>query len=111
MHSVEGGADRRDGILGGNQGRELQSARHVADASRREDNGMFEPQQLFLGIDAGKTCQPLERCFQRMAQDKRSHTILKDRPVILLHVLRCLPIRRSHHVTPAAAAQFLFCNI
>jgi len=46
-----------------------------------------------------------------MAQDKCSHTILKDRPFVLLHVRRYLPIREGDHVIPPASAQFLFCNI
>lgn len=111
MHRIEGGADRDDRVFGGNQGGELQSARHFANTPRRKHNGMFEPQQLFLGIDARKTGQTMKRSFQSVAQDKRSHTILKDRPVILLHVLSCPPIRSPHHVIAAAAAQFHFCNI
>lgn len=111
MRGVEGGADGSHRVLDGNQGRELDMPRHLTDAPRREDDGMLEPQQLFLCTCAGKMGQPLKRCLQSMAQDKCSDTILKDRPIILLHVLRCPPIRKTDHVSPPAPAQFLFCNI
>ena len=98
MHRVEGGADDRDGVLDRDQGGELHVARHLTDPAGRADDGVFEPQKVVLGAKAGKIGDTLKRCFESVTQDKCSHALLKKRPLILLHVGKCPPIRRDHHV-------------
>ncbi|WP_342154046.1 hypothetical protein [Methylorubrum sp. SB2] len=95
MHRVKSAADDRDRILDRDERGELDVARHLADPAGRADDGVLKSQKVFLGGKAGKIGDPLKRCFQSVTQDKCSHALLKKRPLILLHLGKCPPIRRE----------------